>query len=351
MKAFSVKISDIDISQLPSSDQSKTGSDLEEAICSYFRKEYSNEDVVVYVKNGAVVVEPPPSIDAAVDCFNNGDRERGLEICDLILSVDPEDVMALMNSGMALSDKGDYENALFRLKKAFSIHETGNIATGIGVAYSRRGDVDDAIEWFEIALKLDKKNIFAFRNLCATLMKKGDYAQVIYHMKPYVKENPLDQNSLYIYGMALFESGNTSEADEYLKAAIDIAPYNEIAGMCKSVRSKIASSGFKKIKNQVNLRMDAVMYLVDAMKEYSNRNQQEQMILFQEVCMVGMKGLDTNSPDQKYKLKSLPGKPMSGLNMVCVMYEGARRFAPEADMGFDLTEEYEEAKKLFGEQG
>jgi len=60
-------------------------------------------------------------------------------------------------------------------------------------------------------------------------------------------------------------------------------------------------------------------------------------------------GLDTNDPAPKFQLKSLPGN-FSGLNLVCLMYVAFKSFAPEMDIGFDLSKEYAAAKDLQGEQ-
>ena len=95
-----------------------------------------------------------------------------------------------------------------------------------------------------------------------------------------------------------------------------------------------------------NLRPDAVMYLVDALETYARKTEEEQLILFQEVAMVGMNGFSTNDATPKYSLKNLPHKKFTGLNMVCLMYEGSKRFTPEIDLGFDLSAEYAEALKL-----
>jgi hypothetical protein len=56
--------------------------------------------------------------------------------------------------------------------------------------------------------------------------------------------------------------------------------------------------------------------------------------------------LNTNDPAHKYQLKSLPGD-FSGLNLVCLMYVAFKSFAPETDVGFDLSKEYAAAKSMY----
>jgi hypothetical protein len=64
-----------------------------------------------------------------------------------------------------------------------------------------------------------------------------------------------------------------------------------------------------------------------------------------EIAVLGQRGLDTNNPDQKYTLKSLPGT-FSGLHLVCLMYVAFKQVAPEQAIGFDLSREYEVARSL-----
>ena len=50
-----------------------------------------------------------------------------------------------------------------------------------------------------------------------------------------------------------------------------------------------------------------------------------------------------NEPARKYVLQSLPGRQFSGLELVAMMYVGFKGIDPSADVGFDLSKEYEQA--------
>jgi len=60
-------------------------------------------------------------------------------------------------------------------------------------------------------------------------------------------------------------------------------------------------------------------------------------------------GLDVNSAEQKYTLKSMEGS-FSGLHLVCLQYVAFKKIAPEHSIGFDLSAEYRTALQLFGEE-
>jgi hypothetical protein len=65
-----------------------------------------------------------------------------------------------------------------------------------------------------------------------------------------------------------------------------------------------------------------------------------------EVALLGMNGIDINDPTPKYRIKTLPGT-FSGLQVLCLEYVSFTQFAPEMDIGFDLSREYRSAQALY----
>ena len=53
----------------------------------------------------------------------------------------------------------------------------------------------------------------------------------------------------------------------------------------------------------------------------------------------------SNDPDDKYTLKSLPGK-FSGLHLLAIMYTAFRQFDPTMDTGADLSAEFKAATEM-----
>ena len=99
------------------------------------------------------------------------------------------------------------------------------------------------------------------------------------------------------------------------------------------------------------LRMDAVMYLLDALTTFRGMDKKAVERVTYEIGMLGRTGIDVNDPTRRYTLKSLPGE-RSGLELVCILYAGMKSIAPEADAGFDLATEYEAAvSMLAGREG
>jgi len=350
MNTFSIRLTDVDRSQLSPEVRIKQGKDFEDAVCIHLLAQYAGNQkpVAAVVEDGILTIGEVPDMDTAIDLLSKGKLQEGVALCNLILSHDPRHVPALYNSGMALSDLGKLDYALERLNKAFTQDPTANIAIAIGVAYSRNSEMAKACIWLKRAIELDPDNPYARRNLGGVLLQMGNNAEALSILESLATENPHDQGALFALAQALMANGNDTKADTVFIATINLAPHTPIADAAKELRSRIAHKGFRENSGAGAVRMDAVFYFVDAIKTYSLMSKEKQMAIFQEVAIVGMRGLDVNDPTQKYTLRSLPGKMLSGLHMTCYMWEGGRIFMPGTNMGFDLAREYEAAMTLAG---
>ena len=88
------------------------------------------------------------------------------------------------------------------------------------------------------------------------------------------------------------------------------------------------------------------MYCLGALEKFAGMPSEQVRKIGVEIAFLGTRGLDVNSPEAKYSLKSLEGN-CSGLNLVCYEYVAFKQFAPEQNIGFDLDAEYETALGLF----
>jgi len=90
-----------------------------------------------------------------------------------------------------------------------------------------------------------------------------------------------------------------------------------------------------KAKNQA-----AVMYFLDAFKRFDAMKPEQVREVALEIAMLGRNGLDYSSPDEKYELRSLPGRKCSGLQLMCLIFASFKRIAPEHDLQMDLHEPF-----------
>lgn len=95
----------------------------------------------------------------------------------------------------------------------------------------------------------------------------------------------------------------------------------------------------------------AVHYLLDALKRYDQMPAEKVREIALEIGRIGRSGLDYASPDSKYTLRSLPGEKFSGLHLMCLMFAGFKRIAPEHDLRMDLDEPFLVALEMFQKGG
>jgi hypothetical protein len=97
------------------------------------------------------------------------------------------------------------------------------------------------------------------------------------------------------------------------------------------------------------LRTDAVFYCLEALEKFEEMTPDEVQQVSFEIVLLGMNGLDVNDSTPKYRLRSLPGK-FSGLHLLAIRCVGFKQTMPQADMGFDLAQEYEMAVSLHSQK-
>ena len=88
-------------------------------------------------------------------------------------------------------------------------------------------------------------------------------------------------------------------------------------------------------------------HLLDALKRFENLDARRVGEITFEVARLGESGLDYSSPEPKYRLTTYPEESFSGLQLMCLMYAGFKRIAPDQDTGMDLNEPWLTALGLF----
>jgi tetratricopeptide (TPR) repeat protein len=93
----------------------------------------------------------------------------------------------------------------------------------------------------------------------------------------------------------------------------------------------------------------AVFYFLDALKRFDAMTPEEIRNIAFEIALLGRSGLDYSDPAEKYELKTIPDRKFSGLHVMCLMFAGFKRVAPEQDVGIDLEEPFLTALRLHNE--
>ena len=251
---------------------------------------------------------------------------------------EPNNAQVLYKLGISHGELGQFDEAIIRLKRAVQIDPShGHAWTGIGVAYERMGKRDQALEALQQAVKVAPDDGYAQRNLGGVLMSLGRTAEALPH----------DPRATFGLAAALVKIGrddDAGEADELFTVVIERWPGSTLADHAREARTKTAQ---KNLRGAVGggLRPDVMMYITSALDTFEKVGPAKVRDIAFEVAMKGQSGLDVNDSDQKYTLKTLPGK-FSGLHLVAIMYAGFKQLDPDLDAGIDFQAEYDAARAL-----
>lgn len=351
---YSIPVQRFDLELLPQ-DARHIGSDkFKDAVVLHFAAQYAEkgETALVTVDDEEIrVISFPQGTDPmsfAKELLNNGKIQEALPFLEAIAAARKNDAEALYNLGIAYSELGRYEDAVMRLKKAaeYDPNHT-NAWVGIGYAYARLERKKDAKEALRKAVTLDPGNGYAHRNLGALLAMDQDYTNALPHFREAFHQLPDDPQAIYGLGHCLMELDKLDEADGLFIDVIERFPASPVAEQARQERTKLAQ---KSLRGNVSggFRPDVMMYILGALETFKEVGDVKRQEIVLEVAIKGQSGLDINDSEQKYTLRTLPGK-FSGLHLLAIMYTGFQQFDPTADVGADFKAEYEMALKTLGD--
>ena len=347
-------LSRFDVTLLPT-DARKIGSDaFKDAVIAYFVSQYvsKGETAIVVVDNDEISVLTLPDssdpLDFVMSLLQSGRIKDAVPYLESMSKTTPDNVQVLYNLGIAYSELGQFDEAIIRLKRAVQLDPTHAHAwTGIGVAYQRMGKHDLAMEPMSKAVESDPSDGYARRNYGASLMGKNRNEEALVHLRAARDALPHDPQTIYGLAAALNEIGgddNVEEADELYVVVIERWPASPVAELARTARTKLAH---KNMRDKVGggLRPDVMMYIAGALDTFKKGGATKRQQIAVEIAMKGQSGLDTHDPEQKYTLKTLPGK-FSGMHLVSIMYAAFKQIDPSMDAGMDLQREYDAAMAM-----
>jgi len=238
-------------------------------------------------------------------------------------------------------DKG--RELLHRCLQLMPGHSHACVALALG--YQRAGDLPRAKEYTMQALAADPRNPVALKNLGAILGKEGDSLRALYYLRRSLEIDPLDPQTMYGLAFAYMELGDMEPAQKHFQKVLEMGAPEELRGLARDGLRKIAVRGLK----ARGPRMDAVFYLLDALRLFRGKSLQEIQEITFEIGMLGKYGLDINDPQESHVLRALPGRVFSAMQLICIMYAGFKRIEPGMDIEVDLGDEWGMAERLADE--
>lgn len=285
-------------------------------------------------------------LDDALHKLNQGKLQEGQQILEALRRQDPDNPQVLYNLGMCYSEQGMFDRSIEVLDHCITVApDFSNAYAALGFSYEHQGETQKALEVLEEARARAPQNFYILKNLGSIYGKLGRIEDAIECLGAANEVQPDTPEVLYGLAYAYEQQGLINTADLIYIKLLQMETPEEIAELARAARTRI---GMDSLKSQ-GLRIDAVMYCVDALETFEDMSQSEVQTIAFEIAMLGRQGLDINDAAQQYQLKSLPGD-FSGLRLLSYMYVGFQILDPSVDIGADLSEEYQMARKMFKEQ-
>ena len=150
------------------------------------------------------------------------------------LAVTTDNETAHTNFGMLLLKRGQVDDAISHFQMALQILSQSNeahynlsraiIHCDLASALSRKGSMDEAVMHLEKAIELQPDYADAHYNLGSVLLQKGEIDQAIAQWRTTLSLNPNDTGAHIALGNALLQKRELREAIAHYQAALEIEP-------------------------------------------------------------------------------------------------------------------------------
>jgi len=274
----------------------------------------------------------------ALDMLNAGQINQSIPILTTLYHKDPSDVDTLYRLGLAYSELGQYQQATEILEKAVELAPDHiHALVGLGVAEVATGNLLIGEEWLRKALQLEPTNRWALRNLGGALMKQQRFDDSLAVIRQCLAVAPDDIAMMIAYGDCLVELGRSNESEVHYRSAVKTGGPEHLVDLAKE---RLTKKSEQALRSSGEIRPDVVQYIKDALERFKSMDVTQIQNLALELSLLGNSGLNINDPTKKYQIKAWSGE-YTGLHLISIMYAAFQQFAPDTDIGIDLSKEYQ----------
>jgi Tfp pilus assembly protein PilF len=180
---------------------------------------------------------------------------------------------AYFNLGVYYSEKGRVDEAIEHFKKAIGINPRYVRAhNNLGIAYTKKGFLEEAIYAYEMAIAINPRHERAHYNLGIVYFKQGDFDRAIVEFKNAIAINPSYAKAHYNLGNTYDKKGLWDKAITEYKKALALNPryaeaYNNLA-VIYCYRKKDFKLAVEYCKRAIGLGYKVHPVLLDALKSY-----------------------------------------------------------------------------------
>jgi len=275
-----------------------------------------------------------------IQLIQKGSNEEALPMLVALYHSSPTDTDVLFALGMTYHSLGQSNRAAIIFDHLLDLNPD-DVATliSIGIAEMAEGNYLIAEEHLRKATKLDPNNLLGLKNLATTLIKQSRFEEAIPIVRKAIGISPKDITLLITMGDCLNDVGRGSESEAFYRMALKAGGPSHLIDEAK-VRLTAKSEAV--LHSESEIRMDVVEYMRSALRDFASMTTEQIQTVAVEIAVLGTKGLDINNKSKTYQVDSLSGDH-SALKLVSIMYAAFKQFAPETDIGIDLSKEYRRA--------
>ncbi len=359
MQVLVVKLSDL---SFLSAEDLKSAADIGENIIRQFA--FLPGELTVKITGGFAHIEytpaPPEKLRHARElaakaskAAQRGDNAEALELFTAALQANPVMADTRRDLAMVHYNLGNLDAAKNELIDALRLAPDDAWSHVVmGNIFTREKDWPSAIRFFSKAIELKPGDPYALNGLGAAHAKSGAISKAIEFFDAAIKSEPAMPEPQFGKALALEGQGHLDQAAEVLKALIAAQNPSPIIAQAKQLLAQIETA-IRERGGPTNPELlqekhpAAVWYLLDALKRFEKLDVREITAITFEIARLGESGLDYASPEKKYHLTACPGESFSGHQLMCLMFAGFKRIAPDQDVGMDLNEPWVAALELF----
>ena len=367
MQTLVVKLSDLGFLSQEDLENTASHADFGEKILRQFS--FLPGELSIAISEGVARItyrEPSPEkIEEAMNLADQGARKArardfyaAIDLFTRALSANPAMSDTHRDLAMAHYELGDFGAAKDHLIDALRL-APGDAWNHVVLAniYTRESDLPSAIRFFSRALELKPGDPYALNGLGAAHAKSGNDAKAHECFDAAIAAHPEMPEPRFGKALLLQKQGRLLESAEVLEGLLKITSASgkanhpaavQAKSLLESVREEIREQGGPTNPELLQEKHPAaVWYLLDALKRFDSLDSRQVMEITFEIAKLGESGLDYASPEKKYHLTSCPGESFSGHQLMCLMFAGFKRIAPDQDTGMDLNEPWITALELF----
>jgi putative PEP-CTERM system TPR-repeat lipoprotein len=153
--------------------------------------------------------------------FLNKEHDKGREVLQAWLKINPNDAPTLHNLGSNYLQRGEYAKSRKVYKKLIAQNAEDIIALNNGAwLFSQNGELKMALSYSKKAFELVPSSPDIMDTYAWILMKTGHYKKALPLLKKASIKKPDSAEVRYHYGVALHKSGNISEAKSELEKSL-----------------------------------------------------------------------------------------------------------------------------------